>query len=134
MLENAWLIPVFPLIAMVAIMLVTHRNRMLSAGLSIAAMSIAFIWSWAIALTVWNNPEAQRFSFEWLDLGPSMHIPLGIQIDGLTAMMLIVVSTVALMVNIYSVGYMHDDPLFSRYFAYLSLFGMAMLTLVLADN
>jgi NADH-quinone oxidoreductase subunit L len=134
MLENAWLIPVFPLIAMVAIILVTHRNRMLSAGLSITAMSIAFIWSWAIAFTVWGNPEAQRFTFDWLDLGPSMHIPLGIQIDGLTAMMLIVVSTVALMVNIYSVGYMHDDPRFSRFFAFLSLFGMAMLTLVLADN
>lgn len=134
MLENAWLIPVFPLIAMATIILVTHRQRMLSAGISIMAMSIAFIWSWAIAFTVWNNPVAQRFTFEWLNLGPSMNIPLGIQIDGLTAMMLIVVSTVALMVNIYSVGYMHDDPRFSRFFAYLSLFGMAMLTLVLADN
>lgn len=134
MLENAWLIPVFPLISMLAIMLVTHRNRMLSAGLSITAMSIAFIWSWAIAFTVWGNPEPQRFTFDWLNLGPSMHIQLGILIDGLTAMMLIVVSTVALMVNVYSVGYMHDDPRFSRFFAYLSLFGMAMLTLVLADN
>ena len=63
MLENAWLIPVFPMISMAAIMLVTHRNRMLSAGLSITAMSIAFIWSWAIAFTVWNNPEAVRFTF-----------------------------------------------------------------------
>lgn len=134
MLENAWLIPVFPLISMVAIILVTHRNRMLSAGLSITAMSIAFVWSWAIAITVWGNPEPQRFTMEWLNLGPSMHIQLGILIDGLSAMMLIVVSTVALMVNIYSVGYMHDDPRFSRFFAYLSLFGMAMLTLVLADN
>jgi NADH-quinone oxidoreductase subunit L len=134
MLENAWLIPFFPMLSMAAIILVTHRNRMLSAGLSITAMSIAFIWSWAIAFTVWGNPEPQRFTFEWLNLGPSMHIQLGILIDGLTAMMLIVVSTVALMVNIYSVGYMHDDPRFSRFFAYLSLFGMAMLSLVLADN
>lgn len=134
MLENAWLIPIFPMLSMAAIMLVTHRNRALSAGLSIGAMSIAFIWSWAIAFTVWGNPALQRFTFEWLNLGPSMHIVLGIQIDGLTAMMLIVVSTVALMVNIYSLGYMHGDPRFSRYYGFLSLFGMAMLTLVLADN
>jgi NADH-quinone oxidoreductase subunit L len=134
MLENAWLIPVFPLVAMAAIMLVTHRNRMLSAGLSIGAMAIAFVWSWAIAVTVWNNPQTLRFAFDWLNLGPSMNIVLGIQIDGLTAMMLIVVSTVALMVNIYSLGYMHGDPKFARFYGFLSLFGMAMLTLVLADN
>ncbi|HWO56280.1 MAG TPA: NADH-quinone oxidoreductase subunit L [bacterium] len=134
MLENAWLIPVFPLVAMAAIMLVTHRSRMLSAGLSIGAMAIAFVWSWAIAVTVWNNPQTLRFAFDWLNLGPSMHIVLGIQIDGLTAMMLIVVSTVALMVNIYSLGYMHGDPKFARFYGFLSLFGMAMLTLVLADN
>ncbi|MEW5875389.1 MAG: NADH-quinone oxidoreductase subunit L [Candidatus Zixiibacteriota bacterium] len=134
MLANAWLIPVLPLVAMALIMLVTHRNRTLSAGISITAMAIAFVWAWAIAFTVWGNPVEQRFHFEWLNLGPSMHIPIGIQIDGLSAMMLIVVTTVALMVQIYSLGYMHGDPRYSRYYAYLSLFGMAMLTLVLADN
>ena len=134
MLSYAWLIPVFPLCSMAVIMLLTHRNRVLSAALSITAVSISFLYAWAIAFTVWGNPEVQRFSFDWLNLGPSMHIPIGIQIDGLTAMMLIVVTTVALMVQIYSLGYMHGDPRFSRYYAFLSLFTMAMLTLVLADN
>ncbi|MEW5701652.1 MAG: NADH-quinone oxidoreductase subunit L [Candidatus Zixiibacteriota bacterium] len=134
MLAYAWLIPVFPLVAMVAIMLVTHRNRALSAGISITAVSLSFLWAWAVALTVWGNPQPQRFYFDWLNLGPSMHVSIGILIDGLTAMMLIVVTTVALMVQIYSLGYMHGDKLFSRYYAYLSLFTMAMSTLVIADN
>lgn len=134
MQSHAWLIPVFPLVSMAAIMLFTHRRRALSAGLSIAAVSLSFLYAWAIAFAVWGNPEAQRFSLEWLDLGASMHLPMGILVDGLTAMMLIVVTTVALMVHIYSLGYMHGDTRYSRYYAYLSLFTMAMLTLVLADN
>ncbi|GAB4324875.1 MAG: NADH-quinone oxidoreductase subunit L [Candidatus Zixiibacteriota bacterium] len=134
MLQNAWIIPVLPAIAMTAIMLFTHRNRKLSAAISITAVAIAFMYAWTIALTVWFNPGVQRFSFEWLNLGPSMNIPLGIQIDGLSAMMLIVVNTVTFMVQVYSLGYMHGDPRFSRYYAYLSLFTMAMNTLVLADN
>ena len=134
MIEHAWLIPVFPLVAMALIMLVTHRNRALSAGISITAVAIAFVYAWIIAITKWGNPEVQRFSFDWLNLGPSMHIPIGIQIDGLAAMMLIVVTTVAFMVQVYSLGYMHGDKLYSRYYAYLSLFTMAMSTLVIADN
>ncbi|MBD3299231.1 MAG: NADH-quinone oxidoreductase subunit L, partial [candidate division Zixibacteria bacterium] len=134
MFENAWIIPVLPALAMTLIMLFTHRNRVVSAAISIGAVGTAFFYAWAIAFKVWFNPEIQQFSFEWLNLGPSMNIPIGIQIDGLSAMMLIVVNTVAFMVQIYSLGYMHGDPRFSRYYAYLSLFTMAMNTLVLADN
>jgi NADH-quinone oxidoreductase subunit L len=134
MLEHAYIIPILPLIAMVLIMLFVHRNRALSAGISITAVGIAFVYAWIIAITVWNNPGVHRFSFDWLNLGPSMHIPIGIQIDGLSAMMLIVVTTVAFMVQVYSLGYMHGDKLWSRYYAYLSLFTMAMSTLVIADN
>jgi NADH-quinone oxidoreductase subunit L len=134
MLAYAWLIPIFPLVAMIAIMLVTHRHRALSAGISIGAVSLSFLWACAVALTVWADPEPHSFSFDWLNLGPTMHVSIGILIDGLTAMMLIVVTTVALMVQVYSLGYMHGDKLFSRYYAYLSLFTMAMSTLVIADN
>jgi len=134
MLANAWLIPLFPLTAMALIVLFTHRNRVISAALSITAIAIAFVYAWAIAFTVWANPGVHKFSFDWLNLGPTMHIPIGIQIDGLSAMMLIVVTSVAFMVHIYSLGYMKGDPRYSRYYAYLSLFSMAMLTLVLADN
>lgn len=134
MIEYAWLIPLFPLAAMALIVLVTHRNRAVSAAIAITAIAIAFVYAWFIAFTVWANPGIQKFSFDWLNLGPTMHIPIGIQIDGLSAMMLIVVTSVAFMVQIYSLGYMKGDKLYSRYYAYLSLFSMAMLTLVIADN
>ncbi|MBI3871800.1 MAG: NADH-quinone oxidoreductase subunit L [candidate division Zixibacteria bacterium] len=134
MIQTAWLIPIFPLVAMAAIVLFTHRHRALSAGISIAAVSLSFLWGWSVAVSVWGDPTVHRMSFDWLNLGESMYIPIGIQIDGLTGMMLVVVTTVALMVQIYSLGYMRDDPRYSRYYAYLSLFTMAMLTLVLADN
>lgn len=61
-------------------------------------------------------------------------LELGTLLDPLTAVMLIVVTTVALMVQIYSLGYMHGDPRFSRYYAYLSLFTFSMLGLVVANN
>ena len=52
MLENAWIIPVLPLISMALIMLFTHRNRALSAGISITAVGVAFVYAWIIALTI----------------------------------------------------------------------------------
>ncbi|MEE8417510.1 MAG: NADH-quinone oxidoreductase subunit L, partial [candidate division Zixibacteria bacterium] len=64
----------------------------------------------------------------------SFVIPMGIYIDPLTAVMLLVVTLVAALVQIYSLGYMHGDPRFARYFAYLSLFTFSMLGLVLAGT
>ncbi|HSH00152.1 MAG TPA: NADH-quinone oxidoreductase subunit L, partial [candidate division Zixibacteria bacterium] len=134
MLSTAWLIPVFPLCAMALIVLVTHRSRALSAGISITAIALGFLYAWAIAFQVWFEPQVAQFSFDWLNLGPSMTIPLGIRIDGLSAMMLIVVTTVALMVQVYSLGYMHGDSRYGWFYAVLSLFAASMLALVLADN
>ena len=57
-----------------------------------------------------------------------------LRVDTLTAVMLIVVTTVSFLVHVYSIGYMHDDPSRPRFFAYLSLFTFAMLMLVTADN
>ena len=69
----------------------------------------------------------------WLPLG-SLHFDLGILLDPISVLMLIVISTVSLMVHIYSFGYMHGEKGFQRYYAFLSLFTMSMLGLVLATN
>ncbi len=61
-------------------------------------------------------------------------MPLNLYVDQLTAVMLMVVTTVRLLVHIYSIGYMHGDPGFYRFFSYLPLFVFSMLMLVLADN
>ena len=63
-----------------------------------------------------------------------VHIDMGILVDPLASLMLVIVTAVSLLVQIYSLGYMKGDPGFGRFFAYLSLFSFSMLTLVLADN
>ena len=73
------------------------------------------------------------YNFTWLPLG-HLHFDLGILLDPISVMMLIVISTVSLMVHVYSFGYMHGEKGFQRYYAFLSLFTMSMLGLVLATN
>jgi NADH-quinone oxidoreductase subunit L len=72
-------------------------------------------------------------NFTWLPLG-NLHFDMGILLDPISVMMLIVISTVSFMVHIYSFGYMHGEKGFQRYYAFLSLFTMSMLGLVLATN
>ena len=73
------------------------------------------------------------YNFTWLPLG-TLHFDLGVLLDPISVMMLIVISTVSLMVHIYSFGYMHGEKGFQRYYAFLSLFTMSMLGLVVATN
>ena len=73
------------------------------------------------------------YNFTWLPMG-RLHFDLGIMLDPISVMMLIVISTVSLMVHIYSFGYLHGEKGFQRYYAFLSLFTMSMLGLVLATN
>ena len=73
------------------------------------------------------------YNFTWLPLG-ALHFDMGIMLDPISVMMLIVISTVSFMVHIYSFGYMHGEKGFQRYYAFLSLFTMSMLGLVLATN
>lgn len=75
------------------------------------------------------------YNFTWLPFfNEGIHFDMGIQLDPISVMMLIVISTVSLMVHIYSFGYMHGERGFQRYYAFLSLFTMSMLGLVVATN
>ena len=75
------------------------------------------------------------YNFTWLPFfNESLHFDMGIQLDPISVMMLIVISNVSLMVHIYSFGYMHGERGFQRYYAFLSLFTMSMLGLVVATN
>ena len=78
-------------------------------------------------------PTIVPYNFTWLPLG-NLHFDMGILLDPISVMMLIVISTVSLMVHIYSFGYMHGEKGFQRYYAFLSLFTMSMLGLVVATN
>ncbi len=73
-------------------------------------------------------------SFRWLNLTDTLHIDMGIMLDPISVMMLVVITTVSFMVNLYSIGYMHGEKGYERFFATLSLFTFSMLGLVIATN
>src|SRR5574341_1198410 len=80
--------------------------------------------------------DGARFNqtvYEWMVLG-GLKMEIGFLIDGLTAMMMCVVSFVSLMVHIYTIGYMEEDPGYQRFFSYISLFTFSMLMLVMSNN
>ena len=79
-------------------------------------------------------PVATPWNFRWLPFTESLHIDMGIMLDPISVMMLVVISTVSLMVHIYSFGYMKGERGFQRYYAFLSLFTFSMLGLVVATN
>ena len=134
-LEYAWVIPVLPVVAFAVIGLFLHKQPKLAAGVSIAAIATGFVLSAGIAREVYlAGPEAVfSFSAPWLAV-QGLAIKAGVMIDPLTAVMLVVVTSIALLVQIYSLGYMRGDPGLSRYYAYQSLFVGSMLGLLVADN
>ena len=80
------------------------------------------------------RPALMPYNFEWLSFTDKLTINLGILLDPISVMMLVVITTVSLMVHIYSMGYMHGERGFQRYYAFLSLFTFSMLGLVVATN
>ncbi|MGO9421425.1 proton-conducting transporter transmembrane domain-containing protein, partial [Roseiarcus sp.] len=96
-------------------------------------LGICFVLSWIAFFQVAGGADAHVPIANWFTSG-KLAVAWALRIDTLTAVMLVVVTTVSFVVHIYSVGYMADDPSRPRFFAYLSLFTFAMLMLVTADN
>jgi NADH-quinone oxidoreductase subunit L len=136
MLENAWLIPLLPAISFLVILFFGKRLPKKGAEVGIGALTIAFVISLLGALE-WIGKDVPRHPVhghhEWLELG-GVHFGAGFHVDGLTVMMLVVVTFISLMVHVYSTGYMHGDRRYTYFFAALSLFTSAMLLLVVSDN
>lgn len=131
--NHAYLIPVFPFIAFLIIILTGRKlGERLSAYVSIAAAATAFAFSLSACISVFNKHDLY-FPFTWMIL-QGKPFTFGVAVDPLTAVMLMVVTIVGTLIQIYSIGYMAGDPRKSRFFAYLSLFTTSMLGLVLADN
>ncbi len=137
-LDIAWLIPVFPLLAFGLIVFFLNSNKRLSGYVAIGALLISLALSLGVlGQMLVSHPEPENpFTntlWDWIPTGQSW-LSFGTLIDPLTAVMLIVVTVVGSCIFIYAQGYMSDDPRYSRFFAFLSLFAMAMLLLVLANN
>jgi NADH-quinone oxidoreductase subunit L len=130
----AFLIPLLPLVAFAVTALGTRRFQRATAAISIGAISIALLMAgWLLYCQSVLSPGAVEVDFPWLHAG-SVRISVGVLIDPLTSLMLLVVTGVSLLVQVYSLGYMKGDKGFSRFYSYLSLFSFSMLTLVVANN
>ena len=106
----------------------------LSMGVT-AALSYATAWQYFTTAKIDGvYQKLVPLNFEWLRFTDKLHIDLGVLLDPISVMMLIVISTVSLMVHIYSMGYMKGERGFERYYAFLSLFSCSMLGLVVATN
>lgn len=132
-MDNAWLIPLLPGAAFALIALILRRVPWAAAAASITAVLGSFVLSLLVVKAVLVNPAVYQYTARWFSM-PGLKTEMGILIDPIAAVMLLVVTLVALMVQVYSVGYMHGDPGYPSYFAYQSLFAASMLGLVLANN
>ncbi|MEO0730748.1 MAG: NADH-quinone oxidoreductase subunit L, partial [Pseudomonadota bacterium] len=124
-----------PLLGALASMPVGHWfGARASEVLTTALLMAAAVFSWIVFVDVgFGNATIKVPLMRWITSG-DFDVSWSLRIDTLTAVMLVVVTTVSALVHLYSVGYMHDDPSRPRFFAYLSLFTFAMLMLVTSDN
>ncbi|MFH1259230.1 MAG: NADH-quinone oxidoreductase subunit L [Elusimicrobiota bacterium] len=129
-----YLVPLLPLFSAVLIFFFGRWLPKKGAVVGILAIGASALISLvAFAQTLLGLPCFREESWLWFRSG-SISLEVGLLVDGLSLVMLLVVTIVSLLVQIYSLGYMKDDPRFKRYYAYLSLFTFSMLGLVLANN
>jgi NADH-quinone oxidoreductase subunit L len=127
------LIPLFPLAAFIILGLFGWRIRGKAHWVAIPAVFLSFVFSVIAFLEVSNGNLVYADLYSWIGSG-DFRVSIGLQIDELTAVMLLLVTVVSGLVNLYSVGYLHGDRGYARFFAYVALFTFSMIMLVLANN
>jgi NADH-quinone oxidoreductase subunit L len=128
------LIVLLPLIAAAIVSLFGNKlPRAMAHILTIAGVGAAFVLSVMVLNATMDGYHANYNLYTWLQSG-DLQFNVGFLIDNLSAMMMVVVTFVSLMVHIYTIGYMAEDPGYTRFFSYISLFTFAMLMLVMSNN
>ena len=138
MIEAAWLIPAFPLAGFLTLLVIGRRLGDRNAGwLATLAMGGSFAAACAtFAGLLDREEEARSYTqqlFTWIPVG-GLHVDAALLVDPLSITIALFVTGVGALIHLYSVGYMHGDPQYPRFFVYLNLFAFSMLVLVLADN
>jgi len=133
-----WLIPALPLAGFLVLLLAGRRFGEPAAGwLATATCAGSFVATVIVYLGLLGEPEDERhfvqILFEWLPVG-GLTVDLGFLADPLSITMALFITGVGTLIHLYSIGYMHGDPGFARYFVYLNLFVFSMLMLVLGNN
>ena len=137
--ELIWLTFLLPVFSFVIISFFIRpfvkKESKVAGYITITAIGVSFILSLWTLSAVMREPSHELTvpNISWLAIG-NLNIHLGVMVDSLTAVMLVVVTLVSLMVQIYSQGYMHGDPGYHRYYAWMSLFTASMLGVVMADS
>ena len=142
-MEYTILILLLPLLSSLFLGLFGMKLKPAAAGaVGTAVVAVVALVSWWTAAAYFGAgrdaeglyPTLIPWNSVWLPISESLHIDLGVLLDPISVMMLVVISTVSLMVHIYSLGYMKGERGFQRYYAFLSLFTMSMMGLVVATN
>src|SRR5689334_16233879 len=141
MLDQAWLIPTLPALSFFLILFFGKKLPRKGSEIGILAVGASFVMA-CVAAIQWIDKIDSATSehvnpivhhIEWWQNG-AVKFGVGTQVDGLSVMMMFVVTLISLLVHIYSTAYMHGDRRYTHYYAFLSLFTASMLTLVIADN
>ncbi|MGH9186547.1 MAG: NADH-quinone oxidoreductase subunit L, partial [Acidimicrobiales bacterium] len=137
LVELVWLIPALPLAVFVMLVFFGRRiGEPLAGWLATGAMAGAFATTVAVTLGLREIEHERRFIqslFDWLPVG-RLEVDVGFLVDPLSVTMALFVTGVGTLIFLYSIGYMHGDPNFAKFFVYMSLFAFSMLMLVLGDN
>ncbi|WNQ11566.1 NADH-quinone oxidoreductase subunit L [Paenibacillus aurantius] len=133
--QYAWLVPLFPLAAFLVLTAIGRQMKTVGVAVSIAAAAVSFVLALLILAGRLGSGVADYTwdDWEWLKIG-DFTLNMGFEVTNLNALMLVVVTLVSLLVNVYSRGYMHDDERITVFYSYVSLFTFSMLGLVLSVN
>ncbi|WP_424766613.1 NADH-quinone oxidoreductase subunit L [Paenibacillus sp. sgz302251] len=132
--KAAWLIPLFPLAAFLVLTALGRSFRRAGVWIGAIGSLTAFILSLLIVISRLDmNAVDYNYAFNWIEIG-EYTLRIGFEVTNLTALMLVVVTLVSFLVNVYSAGYMKKDERITVFYGYVSLFTFSMLGLVLSDN
>ena len=134
MVHLIWPIAALPLAGALVNLFLGRRLGRRAHWVAVPAVALAFVFALGAFLQVWRHDATFAGPlWDWIVAG-TFRAPITLQLDQLSAVMLLVVTGVGSLIHLYSVGYMHDDPDYPRFFTYLNLFVFSMVMLVLAGN
>jgi NADH-quinone oxidoreductase subunit L len=129
-----WVVPGLPLAGAVALLLAGKRLRRVAGGLASALVGASFVVGVLVFMSMPDGGQAVFVRlFDWISVG-SLQAPVELRVDPLSMVMVLTVTGIGFLIHVYSIDYMHGDPRYPRFFAYMNLFVFSMLTLVLANN
>ena len=132
-MSTVWLIPALPLAGALCNILFGNRIGRRAHWVAVPTVVGSFLAACVVLARVWDGGSFTSPLFRWIVAG-EFETSVVALVDPLTGVMLLVVTGVSALIHLYSVGYMHDDPGYARYFAYLNLFVFSMTMLVLAGD